>query len=158
VYFALRGERGRSVTDDRAVPPRDHGAEPAGGLLPYPYLGLDIDNSRLMCDVRDSLYYSVLVAHIFSAMVTLVLGPPQFIPRYERVRGSIERSAGSIPSSGSSVGGGHDPGRGMVRTPVTQTGLTTAAARWLITGGLACRSARWGDFIAHRPGWCAIAR
>jgi hypothetical protein len=34
--------------------------------------------------------------------------------------------------------------------PVTQIGLTAAAALWLLTGGLAYRAARRRDFAAHR--------
>ncbi|MEU6714591.1 hypothetical protein ABZ897_24245 [Nonomuraea sp. NPDC046802] len=44
-----------------------------GGVLVSPYLGLDSADSRL--DVRGGPHYYLLVAHIFTALVALVLGP-----------------------------------------------------------------------------------
>jgi hypothetical protein len=118
-------------------------------VLIYPYLGLDIDNSRL--DVRDSLHYYVLVGHIFTAAVALVLGPLQFIPkvrarrRIHRTLGRIYLLAGVLPSAVAAIPVAVWSGRLM-----TQIGLTTAAVLWLITGGLAYRAARQRDFISHR--------
>lgn len=85
-------------------------------VLAYSYLGLDIDNRRL--DVRDGLHYSVLVVHIFTAAVALVLGPLQFMPKV-RAHKRIHRTLGRVYllAGGSAVGGGRDPGRGVVRTP-----------------------------------------
>lgn len=120
-----------------------------GLVLAYPYLSLDIDNSRL--EVRDSLHYSVLVAHIFTATVALVLGPLQFMPRIRarrrihRTLGRVYLLAGVLPSAVATIPVAVWSGR-----PLTQIGLTTAAVLWLITGGLAYRAARRRDFVAHR--------
>ncbi|WP_182879388.1 DUF2306 domain-containing protein [Microbispora sp. H10949] len=121
----------------------------AASVLVYPYLGLDIDDSRL--DVGDSLHYYVLVGHIATAAVALVLGPLQFMPRV-RARQRIHRTigrvyllAGVLPSAAATIPVALWSGR-----VVTQIGLTTAAALWLVTGGLAYRAARRRDFVGHR--------
>lgn len=120
-----------------------------GAVLAYPYLGLDVAESRL--DVRDNLQYSVLVAHIFTAAVALVLGPLQFVPqvrahrRVHRTIGRVYLLAGVLPSALSAIPVALWSGR-----LVTQLGLTTAAVLWLVTGGLAYRAARLRDFAAHR--------
>ncbi|MEV4825008.1 DUF2306 domain-containing protein [Micromonospora sp. NPDC049274] len=118
-------------------------------VLAYPYLALDIQKSRI--DVSDAMHYGVLVTHIFTAAVALILGPLQFIPKV-RARPRIHRTIGRcylvigvLPS-------------GLTAIPValwsghllTQISLTTAAALWLITGGLGYRAARRRDFAAHR--------
>jgi uncharacterized membrane protein len=118
-------------------------------VLTYPYLSLDIDNSRL--EVRDSVHYAVLVAHIFTATVALVLGPLQFLPkvrthrRVHRTIGRVYLLGGVLPSAAATIPVAVWSGR-----PLTQVGLTTAAVLWLITGGLAYRAARRRDFVAHR--------
>lgn len=120
-----------------------------GLVLTYPYLSLDLDNSRL--DVRDSLQYAALVTHVFTAAVALVLGPLQFIPkirarkRIHRTIGRVYLLAGVLPSALAGIPAAVWSGR-----PITQIGLTTAAILWLITGGLAYRAARRRDFVAHR--------
>ena len=117
--------------------------------LAYPYLGLDLDDSRL--EVRDRLHYSVLVVHVFTAAVALVLGPLQFMPRVRarrrvhRTIGRVYLLAGVLPSAVAAIPVAVWSGR-----PVTQIGLTTAAVLWLITGGLAYRAARRRDFADHR--------
>lgn len=121
----------------------------ATSVLVYPYLGLDIDDSRL--DVRDSLHYYVLVGHIGTAAVALVLGSLQFMPavrahrRVHRTLGRVYLLAGVLPSAVATIPVALWSGRLM-----TQVGLTTAAVLWLITGGLAYRAARRRDFTAHR--------
>lgn len=118
-------------------------------VLVYPYLGLDIGDSRL--DVDGNLHYSVLVAHIFTAIIAIVLGPLQFMPRVRarrklhRAVGRIYLLAGVLPSAVTAIPVALWSGR-----VVTQIGLTAAAALWLITGGLAYRAARRRDFAAHR--------
>ncbi len=121
----------------------------ATSVLVYPYLGLDVDDSRL--DVRDSLHYYVLVGHIGTAAVALVLGSLQFMPkvrarrRVHRTLGRVYLLAGVLPSAVATIPVALWSGRLM-----TQIGLTTAAVLWLITGGLAYRAARRRDFTAHR--------
>ncbi|WP_182909194.1 DUF2306 domain-containing protein [Microbispora sp. H13382] len=118
-------------------------------VLVYPYLRLDVDDSRL--DVRNGLHYSVLVGHIWTAAVALVLGPLQFMPtvrarrRVHRTLGRVYLLAGVLPSAVATIPVALWSGRLM-----TQIGLTTAAVLWLITGGLAYRAARRRDFAAHR--------
>ncbi len=107
-----------------------------GSVLAYPYLGLDIDSSRV--DVRDSSQYSVLVLHIFTATVALVTGPLQFMPkvrarkRIHRTLGRIYLLAGVVPSAVAAIPVAMWSGRLL-----SQIGLTTAAVLWLITGFLA---------------------
>ncbi|RGA05013.1 DUF2306 domain-containing protein [Microbispora triticiradicis] len=121
----------------------------AASVLVYPYLGLDIDDSRL--DVGDSLHYHVLVGHIATAAVALVLGPLQFMPQVRarrRIHRTIGRAyllAGVLPSAAVTIPVALWSGR-----VVTQIGLTTAAVLWLVTGGLAYRAARRRDFVSHR--------
>ncbi|MFJ9780672.1 DUF2306 domain-containing protein [Amycolatopsis sp. NPDC101161] len=120
-----------------------------GAVLVYPYLSLDIADSRL--DVRDGVQYSVLVVHIFTATVALVLGPLQFVPkvrarkRLHRTFGRVYLLAGVVPSALAAIPVAVWSGR-----PLTQVSLTAAAVLWLVTGGLAYRAARRRDFAAHR--------
>ncbi|TQS29890.1 DUF2306 domain-containing protein [Microbispora sp. KK1-11] len=121
----------------------------ATSVLVYPYLGLDVDDSRL--DVRDGLHYYVLVGHIGTAAVALVLGSLQFMPTVRarrwihRTLGRVYLLAGVLPSAVATIPVALWSGRLM-----TQVGLTTAAVLWLITGGLAYRAARRRDFDSHR--------
>jgi uncharacterized membrane protein len=118
-------------------------------VLTYPYLGLDMADSRIA--VRDSVRYSVLVAHIFTASVALVLGPLQFIPnirarrRIHRTLGRIYLLVGIAPAALTAI-----PVAMWSGQVLTQVSLTVAAVLWLITGGLAYRAARRRDFAAHR--------
>jgi hypothetical protein len=118
-------------------------------VLVAPYLSLDIDDSRL--DVSGTVHYAVLVAHIFTAAVALVLGPLQFVAtirarrRLHRAIGRVYLLAGVVPSAVTVVPVAVWSGRLL-----TQTGLTTAAVLWLVTGGLAYRAARRRDFGTHR--------
>jgi uncharacterized membrane protein len=118
-------------------------------VLVFPYLTLDVDDSRL--DVPDGLHYAVLVTHIFAATVALVLGPLQFLPRvraHRPVHRAIGRTyllAGVLPAALAAVPVALWSGRLL-----TQVGLITAAVLWLTTGGLAYRAARRHDFAAHR--------
>ncbi|MEU7913034.1 DUF2306 domain-containing protein [Microbispora bryophytorum] len=121
----------------------------ATSVLVYPYLGLDVDDSRL--DVRDSLHYYVLVGHIGTAAVALVLGSLQFMlrvrarRRIHRTLGRVYLLAGVLPSAVATI-----PVALWSDRLMTQVGLTTAAVLWLITGGLAYRAARRRDFDSHR--------
>ncbi|GAA3293003.1 MULTISPECIES: DUF2306 domain-containing protein [Dactylosporangium] len=118
-------------------------------VLAYPYLGLNLADSRIA--VRGDLHYAVLVAHIFTAAVALVLGPLQFIARIRarrRLHRAIGRTyllAGVLPSALATVPVAWWSGRLL-----TRAGLITAAVLWLVTGLLAYRAARRGDFTAHR--------
>jgi predicted membrane protein DUF2306 len=118
-------------------------------VLVNPYLGLDIDDSRL--DVGSSLRYFVLVAHIFTAAVAIVLGPLQFMAKV-RARRALHRTigrvyllAGVLPAAVTAIPVAVWSGR-----IVTQIGLVVAAVLWLITGGLGYRAARRRDFTGHR--------
>jgi uncharacterized membrane protein len=118
-------------------------------VLTFPYLTLDISNSRL--DVSGNLHYAVLVVHIFTATVALVLGPLQFMPRVRarrRIHRAIGRTyllAGVLPSALAAI-----PVAVWSGSVLTRIGLITAAVLWLVTGGLAYRAARRRDFTAHR--------
>ncbi|MBP2702811.1 DUF2306 domain-containing protein [Microbispora sp. RL4-1S] len=118
-------------------------------VLVYPYLGLDMESSRL--DVSGGLHYYVLVGHIGTAAVALVIGPLQFMAkvrarrRIHRALGRIYLLAGVLPSAVTVIPVAIWSGRLL-----TQIGLTTAAVLWLITGGLAYRAARRRDFAGHR--------
>ena len=118
-------------------------------VLTYPYLGLDIEDSRL--DVRGEAHYAVLVAHVFTAAVALVLGPLQFLPglrarkRIHRTIGKVYLGVGVLPAALTTI-----PVAILSGRLLTQLGLISAAILWLITGGLAYRAARRRDFGAHR--------
>ncbi|MEU4337355.1 DUF2306 domain-containing protein [Micromonospora lupini] len=120
-----------------------------GLVLAYPYLALDIHKSRI--DVNGALRYGVLVMHIFTATVALILGPLQFIPkvrarpRIHRTIGRCYLAIGVLPSGLTAIPVALWSGRLL-----TQISLSTAAALWLITGGLGYRAARRRDFAAHR--------
>jgi uncharacterized membrane protein YozB (DUF420 family) len=120
-----------------------------GLVLTFPYLSLNIQNSRI--EVPDNLRYAVLVAHIFTAAVALLLGPLQFMSavrahrRVHRTIGRIYLFAGVLPSAVATV-----PVALWSGHLLTQIGLTAAAVLWLVTGVLAYRAARRRDFLAHR--------
>jgi uncharacterized membrane protein len=118
-------------------------------VLVFPYLGLDIADSRL--DVTGTLHYAVLVGHIFAATVALVLGPLQFLRRVRarrrlhRLIGRTYLLAGVLPAAVAAI-----PVALWSGQLLTRIGLITAAVLWLVTGGLAYRAARRHDFAAHR--------
>ncbi|WP_236052042.1 DUF2306 domain-containing protein [Nonomuraea cypriaca] len=120
-----------------------------GAVLVSPYLGLNSDGSRL--DVTSEPHYYLLVAHIFTALVALVLGPLQFIPairarrRMHRTIGRCYLLAGVLPSALAAV-----PVALLSGRIITQIGLTIPAILWLVTGWLAVRAARRRDFVRHR--------
>ncbi|RJL32632.1 DUF2306 domain-containing protein [Bailinhaonella thermotolerans] len=120
-----------------------------GAVLAAPYLGLDSGDSRL--DVTGRPHYYLLVAHIFTALVALVLGPFQFIPairarrRAHRAIGRCYLLAGVLPSALTAV-----PVALLSGRLVSQIGLTIPAVLWLVTGWLAVRAARRRDFARHR--------
>lgn len=120
-----------------------------GAVLAYPYLGLDMADSRIA--VHDGLQYAVLVTHIFTATVALVLGPVQFMPkvrarqRIHRTLGRIYLLGGVLPSAIAAI-----PVAAWSGQLLTQLSLTTAAVLWLLTGFLAYRAARRRDFVHHR--------
>jgi len=120
-----------------------------GAVLVFPYLSLDIGDSRL--EVTGGLHYGVLVAHIFTAAVALVLGPLQFVPRVRarrrvhRVIGRVYLLAGVLPSAVTAIPVAVWSGRRL-----TQISLTTAAVLWLVTAALGYRAARRRDLARHR--------
>ena len=120
-----------------------------GAVLVSPYLRLDINSSRQ--DVDDEAHYALLVAHIFTALVALVLGPLQFIPamrtrrRIHRAIGRVYLLAGVLPSALTAV-----PVALLSGRLITQIGLTIPAILWLITGALAYRAARRHDYAQHQ--------
>ncbi len=118
-------------------------------VLIYPYLGLDISSSRI--DAHGSqLHYGVLVAHICTATVALLLGSLQFIPKVRahkplhRALGRVYLFVGVGPSAVTTI-----PVAVWFGRTLTQIGLITAAALWLITGGLAYRAGRQHEFDRH---------
>jgi uncharacterized membrane protein len=120
-----------------------------GAVLVSPYLLLDINNSRL--DVNGEAHYALLVAHIFTALIALVLGPLQFIPVIRRRRqihrtiGRVYLLAGVLPSALTAV-----PVALLSGRLITQIGLTIPAILWLITGTLAYQAARRHDYTHHQ--------
>ncbi|MFD9942600.1 DUF2306 domain-containing protein [Nonomuraea sp. NPDC059023] len=120
-----------------------------GAVLVSPYLGLDVNGSRL--EVTSGTHYHLLVAHIFTALIALVLGPLQFVPAI-RARGRVHRMigrcyllAGVLPSALTAI-----PVALLSGRLITQVGLVVPAVLWLVTGGLAVRAARDRDFARHR--------
>lgn len=117
--------------------------------LAYPYLSLDVDDSRIA--VGDYPHFAVLVAHVFTAAVALVLGALQFVPRIRarrrvhRTLGRIYLFGGVLPAAAAAV-----PVAIWSGGLLTQIGLTTAAVLWLVTGGLAFRAARRRAVVEHR--------
>jgi len=120
-----------------------------GAVLVSPYVSLNINNSRL--EVGDETHYALLVIHIFSALIALVLGPLQFIPRIRahrqihRTIGRVYLLGGVLPSSLAAVPVALLSGRVM-----TQIGLSIPAVLWIITGILAYRAARRRDYVQHQ--------
>ncbi|MFI6907091.1 DUF2306 domain-containing protein [Nonomuraea sp. NPDC050394] len=120
-----------------------------GAVLVSPYLGLDVSGSRL--GVTGGPHYYLLIAHIFTALIALVLGPLQFVPAI-RARGRVHRRigrcyllAGVLPSALTAI-----PVALLSGRLITQVGLVIPAVLWLVTGGLAVRAARDRDFARHR--------
>ncbi|GAA3535162.1 DUF2306 domain-containing protein [Nonomuraea rosea] len=120
-----------------------------GAVLVSPYLLFDIDDSRL--DVGGGAHYYLLVAHVFTALVALVLGPLQFVPSIRarrRAHRAIGRSyllAGVLPAALTGI-----PVALLSGRLITQVGLVIPAVLWLVTGWLAVRAARRRDFARHR--------
>jgi uncharacterized membrane protein len=121
----------------------------AGAVMAAPYVLLDVEASRL--EVDGGLHYALLVAHVFAALVALVLGPLQFLPairahrRWHRRIGRAYLLAGVLPAAVAAV-----PVALLSGRFVTQVGLVIPAIAWLVTGWLAVRAIRRGDVEAHR--------
>ncbi|AZM49861.1 hypothetical protein DMB38_32400 [Streptomyces sp. WAC 06738] len=121
----------------------------AGTVLVVPYLTFDAGDSRL--DVGGDLHYGVVVGHVLTAFVALVLGPLQFVPairtrrRVHRALGRTYLLAGVLPAALTGI-----PAALLSGRVLTQVGLTIPAVGWLVTGWLAYRAARGGDFESHR--------
>ncbi|MEU7853394.1 DUF2306 domain-containing protein [Nonomuraea sp. NPDC049141] len=120
-----------------------------GAVLVGPYLGFDVEDSRL--DVGGGAHYYLLVAHVLTALVALVLGPLQFVPairarrRVHRTIGRCYLLAGVMPSGLTAI-----PVALLSGRLITQIGLVIPAALWLLTGWLAFQAARRRDFVRHR--------
>jgi uncharacterized membrane protein len=121
----------------------------AGAVMAAPYVLLDVGASRL--EVDGGLHYALLVAHVFTALVALVLGPLQFVPairahrRWHRRIGRTYLLVGVLPAGVSAI-----PVALLSGRLVTQVGLVIPAVLWLVTGGLAVRAIRRGDVAAHQ--------
>ncbi|OZM82095.1 DUF2306 domain-containing protein [Pseudonocardia sp. MH-G8] len=120
-----------------------------GSVAISPYVLLDSGTSRV--DVTGGLHYALLVAHIFTAMTALVLGPLQFVPairanraRHRRI-GRAYLLVGVVPSGLFGI-----PVALLSDRLVTQIGLLIPAVGWLVTAWLAVRAIRRGDLEAHR--------
>lgn len=120
----------------------------AGIALTLPYLSLDLDAGRM--EARNDVHAMLLRAHIFTALLALVLGPLQFAPAI-RARRQVHRTigrwylfAGVLPSAVTGI-----PMALLSDNPVTRIGLFIPSVGWLATGGLALAAARRRDFAAH---------
>lgn len=120
-----------------------------GSAAISPYLLVDITTSRL--EVTGELHYALLVAHIFTAMIALVLGPLQFVPAirarpgWHRRIGRVYLLAGVIPSGLFGI-----PVALLAERLLTRIGLLIPAVAWLVTAGLAVRAIRRRDVEGHR--------
>jgi uncharacterized membrane protein len=120
-----------------------------GSVTISPYVLLDIGTSRV--DVTNGLHYALLVAHIFTAMIALVLGPLQFVPAIRarpgrhRLIGRVYLLVGVIPSGLLSI-----PVALLSGRLLTQVGLLIPAVAWLVTAWLAVRAIRRRDIEGHR--------
>ncbi|PSK93661.1 putative membrane protein DUF2306 [Murinocardiopsis flavida] len=140
---------------DASAPPRSWRtgvllliAVAAGGALVFPYLSPDLAAGL---ETRSELHAILLRAHVFTALIALVLGPLQFLPsirarrRVHRVIGRCYLFAGILPSGLAGI-----PVALMADSPVTRVGLFIPAVAWLVTGWLALRAARRRDFATHQ--------
>jgi uncharacterized membrane protein len=120
-----------------------------GSVAISPYLLPGITTSRL--EVTGEPHRAFLVAHIFTAMVALVLGPLQFVPAirarpgWHRRIGRVYLLAGVIPSGLFGI-----PVALLAERLLTQIGLLIPAVAWLVTAWLAVRAIRRRDIEAHR--------
>ncbi|MFI7700102.1 DUF2306 domain-containing protein [Nonomuraea sp. NPDC049480] len=129
-----------------------------GAVLVTPCLGLDAAGSRL--DVGGGARYYLLVAHIFTALVALVLGPLQYVPairarrrarrRAHRTIGRCYLLAGVLPSALTAIPVALLSGRLITQIGLTIPAVLWLATGWLATGWLAFRAARRRDFVRHR--------
>jgi len=128
-----------------------------GSVAISPYLQLDMTASRLK--ETGELHYALLVAHIFTAMIALVLGPVQFVsairarPGWHRRIGRAYLLAGVIPSGLLGI-----PVALLSERFITQIGLLIPAVAWLVTAWLAVRAIRHQDIEGHRSWMRATTR
>jgi uncharacterized membrane protein len=120
-----------------------------GALTISPYVLLGSGTSRV--EVTSGLHYALLVAHIFTAMIALVLGPLQFVPairarrqRHRRI-GRAYLLLGVVPSGLFVI-----PVALLSGQLITQIGLLIPALGWLVTAWLAVRAVRRHDIEGHR--------
>lgn len=120
-----------------------------GSVAISPYLVPDINSSRL--EVTGAPHYALLVAHIFTAMIALVLGPLQFVPAirarpgWHRRIGRVYLFAGVVPSGLFGI-----PVALLAERLLTRIGLLIPAVAWLVTAWLAVRAVRRRDIEGHR--------
>lgn len=120
----------------------------AGVALLYPYLSLDVHQSRI--HVGGITQFAILMVHIFTAFIALVLGPLQFVPAVRshraahRAIGRAYLLAGVAPSACTAV-----PVALLSGSVVTAVSLTIAAILWLVTGAVGYRAGRTHDYARH---------
>ncbi len=91
--------------------------------------------------------------HVFTAVLALVLGPWQFMPRLRRMRPALHRWMGRAYLGVGVLGGGLF---GLCLSPLAQgglaarTGFAALALAWLFTGARAWLAIRRADVAAHR--------
>lgn len=93
-----------------------------------------------------------LYTHIFASGIALVLGPFQFLTKVRQRRPTLHRWMGRIYLVGILFGGlsALIIAPTMISGLVGAIGLSTLAVLWLWTGGMAYKTIRAGNTVAHR--------
>jgi uncharacterized membrane protein len=97
-------------------------------------------------------YFPVLLPHIVGGVVAMAIGPWQFVPRLRDRYLNLHRWLGRIYLIAVLIGSA----AGLAMATVSMGGLAThtgfgmLAGLWFLTGVIAYRQIRRGDFIAHK--------
>lgn len=116
-----------------------------------PYFGLNPADSRITLDPGFGPHYGLLVAHIYTALAALLIGPFQFFdrlrlrsPRYHRVAGKIYLSCVFVSGTLGLVIAFH------AESFTRQAGFLALSVLWLFTGWEGYSALRKRSFYAHR--------